>query len=119
MQAFRTGRSGNDILAAARRTVEAQDIDATIYSHPIGFHGHGAGAWVGSWESQAPVPGARGTYRLQANTAWSIELNAQAAVPEWNGQVVRFMTEEDAYFDGETVQFLDGRQTEITLIPRR
>lgn len=119
MQAFRTGRSGNDILAAARRTVEAEDIDATIYSHPIGFHGHGAGAWVGSWESQAPVPGARGAYRLQANTAWSIELNAQAAVPEWDGQVVRFMTEEDAYFDGESVRFLDGRQVEITLIPRR
>jgi hypothetical protein len=40
-------------------------------------------------------------------------------VPEWGGQVVRFMTEEDAYFDGETVRYLDGRQKEITLIPRQ
>jgi hypothetical protein len=39
-------------------------------------------------------------------------------VPEWGGQVVRFMTEEDAFFDGEKVRYLDGRQTEITLIPR-
>jgi len=119
MEAFETGRSGNEILAAARETVEAQDIEATIYSHPLGLHGHGAGAWVGAWESQAPIAGGRGEYPLRANTAWSIELNAQAAVPEWDGQVVRFMTEEDAYFDGDTVRFMDGRQTEITLIPRQ
>ncbi|MFK7830244.1 MAG: M24 family metallopeptidase [Congregibacter sp.] len=117
--AFKTGRTGNEILAAARRSVERQNITATIYSHPIGFTGHGAGAWIGSWENQNPVPGRRGAYLLQANTAWSIELNAEAAVPEWGGQRVRFMTEEDAFFDGESVQYLDGRQTEITLIPRQ
>jgi Xaa-Pro aminopeptidase len=94
MAAFETGRSGNEILAAARRSVEAQGITATIYSHPLGFQGHGAGAWLGSWESQAPIDGGRGAYQLHPNTAWSIELNAESAVPEWDGQVVRFMTEE-------------------------
>lgn len=118
MAAFKTGRSGNEILAAARKTIEKQGIDGTIYSHPLGFHGHGAGAWLGAWDSQAPIPGGRGAYTLQPNTAWSIELNAKAAVPEWGGQEVRFMTEEDAFFDGQTVQFMDGRQTEITLVPR-
>lgn len=54
-----------------------------------------------------------------AGTAWSIELNAQLAVPEWGGQIVRFMAEEDAYFDGESVRFLNGRQREIILIPGR
>lgn len=117
--AFKTGRSGNDILARARRSVERQNITATIYTHPLGLHGHGAGAWIGSWENQNPIPGARGAYTLQANTAWSIELNAEAAVPEWDGQKVRFMTEEDAFFDGDKVRFLDGRQTAITLIPRQ
>jgi len=65
------------------------------------------------------MKGARGVYPLYPNTAWSIELNAEAEVPEWDNQVVRFMTEEDAFFDGETVRYLDGRQTEITLIPRQ
>lgn len=116
---FRAGRSGNDVLAAARRTIEAEGIDGTIYTHPIGYHGHGAGAGIGSWEDQGPRQDASGRYAIQANTGWSIELNAQAPVPEWGGQVVRFMTEEDAFFDGETVRYLDGRQTEITLIPRR
>jgi len=115
---FKVGRSGNEVLAAARRTIERQNIDGTIYTHPIGYHGHGAGGGIGSWENQGPRQDASGRYPIQPNTAWSIELNAQAPVPEWGGQVVRFMTEEDAFFDGETVRFLDGRQTEITLIPR-
>ncbi len=115
---FRVGRSGNEILAAARRTIERQKINGTIYTHPIGFHGHGAGPGIGSWETQAPRKGLSGSYTMNANTAYSIELNAQVEVPEWDDQVVRFMTEEDAFFDGERVYYLDGRQTEITLIPR-
>ena len=31
-------------------------------------------------------------------------------------QRVDFRTEEDAWFDGETVRFIDGRQTAITVI---
>jgi len=116
---FASGRSGNDILAAARRTIEREGIDGTIYTHPIGYHGHGAGPTIGMWDSQEPRDDLRGRYAMNPSTAYSIELNAKAAVPEWGGQVVRFMTEEDAYFDGETVRYLDGRQTEIILVPRQ
>ncbi len=115
---MKAGRSGNDVLMAARKTIEKQKIDGTIYSHPIGFHGHGAGPWIGAWEDQSPLPDGRGTKKIHPNTAWSIELSARKAVPEWGGQVVRFMTEEDAYFDGKTVRYLDGRQKVITPIPR-
>ncbi|MGP1283853.1 MAG: M24 family metallopeptidase [Parasphingopyxis sp.] len=115
---FRTGRKGNEVLAAARAAVEREGLDATIYSHAIGTHGHGAGPWIGMWDNQEPVPG-RGDYGIYPHTAWSIELNARAAVPEWGGQVVRFMTEEDGYFDGHMFRYLDGRQTEIHLIPRQ
>ncbi|MEE4108999.1 MAG: Xaa-Pro aminopeptidase, partial [Halieaceae bacterium] len=97
----------------------AEGIDGTIYTHPIGYHGHGAGPTIGMWDSQEPRDDLRGRYRMNANTAFSIELNARAAVPEWGGQVVRFMTEEDAFFDGDTVRYLDGRQTRITLVPRQ
>ena len=61
---------------------------------------------------------AEGEYPVMPNTAWSIELNAKAKVPEWGGQVVPFRLEEDAYFDGKTVQYIDGRQTNYLLIPR-
>lgn len=114
---FKTGRTGNQVLAAARKAVAAQGRKATIYSHAIGYHGHGAGPWIGMWDNQDPVPG-QGDYPVHPNTAWSIELSAHAKVAEWGGQEVRFMAEEDGYFDGETFRYLDGRQTEIHLIPR-
>ena len=50
------------------------------------------------------------------NTAHSIELNVAVEVPEWGGQKVRIMLEEDAWFDGKETRFLDGRQTAFFLI---
>jgi Xaa-Pro aminopeptidase len=114
-RAFKVGRSGNEALANARADAIAAGLDPSIYTHPIGHHGHGAGPAIGFWDNQNPDP--RGSGPIRANTAWSIELTSYAAVPEWGGQRVDFRTEEDAFFDGETVRYIDGRQTEITLIP--
>lgn len=114
---FRTGLDGNEILLAARQKAEAQKLGATLYSHPIGTHGHGAGTYIGFWDDQSPSP--RGAHRLRADTAWSIELNAVQPVPEWGGQKVPFRLEEDAFFDGKSVRYLDGRQTEFHLIQPR
>jgi Xaa-Pro aminopeptidase len=112
--AFKTGRSGNEALAEARAKAIAAGIEPSIYSHPIGYHGHGAGPAIGFWDNQKADP--RGAGPIRPNTAWSIELTSYAAVPEWGGQRVDFRTEEDAFFDGEQVRFIDGRQTAITLI---
>lgn len=112
--AFRAGITGNDILAEARAKATAAGLDASIYSHPLGYHGHGAGPAIGFWDNQNGDE--RGAARVFAETVWSIELAATQAVPEWGGQRVAFRTEEDAYFDGREVRYLDGRQTELTLI---
>lgn len=114
-RAFKVGRSGNEALAQARADAIAAGLDPSIYTHPIGNHGHGAGPSIGFWDNQKPD--VRGSGMINANTAWSIELTSYAAVPEWGGQKVDFRTEEDAFFDGESVRYIDGRQTEITLIP--
>lgn len=111
---FKAGLSGNDVLAAARAKAIAQGLDPSIYSHPLGYHGHGAGPAIGFWDNQNGDE--RGAAKVFADTVWSIELTATHAVPEWNGQKVAFRTEEDAYFDGKEVRYLDGRQTELTLI---
>ncbi len=111
---FAVGRSGNEVLATAREQAIAAGLDPSIYTHPIGLHGHGAGPAIGFWDNQNGDP--RGVGTIRADTAWSIELTSYSAVPEWGGQKVDFRTEEDAFFDGERVRFIDGRQTEITLI---
>ncbi len=112
---FRAGESGNTILARARKAALAEGLDPSIYSHPIGFHGHGAGTAIGFWDNQDPDP--RGAHPVNAGTTWSIEFTNYFDVPEWGGQRVDFRSEEDAYFDGKSVRYLDGRQTELTLIP--
>ncbi len=112
---IQTGRSGNEVLALARAEAIERGFDPSIYTHPIGLHGHGAGPAIGFWDNQNGDP--RGAGPVYANTAWAIELTSYSAVPEWGGQLVDFRSEEDAFFDGETVRYLDGRQTAITLIP--
>jgi Xaa-Pro aminopeptidase len=113
--AFKPGRSGNEALAEAREKAIAAGIEPSIYSHPIGYHGHGAGPAIGFWDNQKADP--RGAGPIRPHTAWSIELTTYSQVPEWGGQRVDFRTEEDAFFDGESVRFIDGRQTALTLIP--
>ena len=112
---FEIGKSGNDALVAARQAAISKGLDPSIYTHPIGLHGHGAGPAIGFWDNQEPSE--RGAGPIRANTAWAIELTSYSPVPEWGGQKVDFRTEEDAFFDGRRVQFIDGRQTQITVIP--
>ncbi len=114
---FAAGKTGNQILAEALAQAKAEGINGSIYSHPIGFHGHAAGPAIGMWDNQNQVPGT-GDYPLFPHTAFSIELNAAVFIPEWN-KTIRIMLEEEGYFDGKVFRFIDGRQEEIYPIPRR
>lgn len=114
---FAEGKTGNEILADALAQARAEGIQASIYTHPIGLHGHAAGPTIGLWDRQQGVPG-QGDYPLFSNTAYSIELFAASEVPEWDGKIVRIMLEEDGVFQNGKFWFLDGRQEEILTIPR-
>ena len=111
------GRTGNEVLASALSKAKNEGITPSIYTHPIGYHGHGAGSTIGMWDQQEGVPGG-GDYPIYPNTAYSIELYAETNVPSW-GKPVRIKLEEDAMFDGDSVYYIDGRQKEIFLIPRQ
>jgi Xaa-Pro aminopeptidase len=113
---FKTGKSGNQILADALVQAQKEGITGAIYSHPIGMHGHAAGPTIGMWDNQKATIGT-GDYPLFANTAYSIELNASVAIPEWQGKIIRIMLEQDGFFDGQNFRYLNGRQTEIYGIP--
>lgn len=94
MEEIRPGRSGNQILNSALARMKAEKISGTVYTHPIGMHGHGAGPLIGLWDYQEGVPG-RGDHVVVPNMWFSIELEATAPVAEWNGQRVRSAQEED------------------------
>ncbi|MCC5936830.1 MAG: M24 family metallopeptidase [Lunatimonas sp.] len=113
---FVTGRTGNQILLETRKQMEVEGIRGSIYSHPMGYHGHASGPTIGMWDNQGDTPGA-GDYPLYPHTVYTIELNALVHVPEW-GKDIRILLEEGAYFDGERVTYLNGRQKEWLTIPR-
>lgn len=112
---MKQGRTGNQILAAALEKARTEGLRPSIYTHPLGVHGHAAGPTIGLWDKQGGVPGA-GDYPLFDDTVFSIELNVRAAVPEWAGQDVQIALEQDAAFTKDGPRFLDRRQTELILI---
>lgn len=114
---FKVGRSGNEVLAMSRQQAIDEGIKPSIYTHPIGYYGHAAGTTLGMWDSQGGVPHT-GDHPLHANTAYAIELNAATFIKEWDKEI-RIMLEEDAFFDGETVRYINGRQKHFHLIPRQ
>lgn len=114
---FANGRTGNEMLAGGLAKGQEAGLRPTIYTHPIGYHGHGAGPTIGLWDQQEGVP-VRGDYPLYPHTAYSIELNTRVYIEEW-GKDIRMMMEEDGYWDGETFQYIDGRQEQLYLIPRQ
>jgi len=107
----RAGMTGTEVYDATMAECKKQGIDAMIYSHPIGAHGHGLGASI---DFRRSVGGDEERLRLGSYT--SIELNTSTNVPEWNNQRVTIMEEDDAYMTEGGYKFFRPRQTEFYLI---
>lgn len=112
---FQKGKTGNQILADSRRQAIEEDLVPSIYTHPIGFHGHAAGTTIGMWDMQNGVP-FDGEYPLHYRTAYSIELNVTVHLQEWKKEI-QIKLEEDGFFDESGFRYIDGRQTELITIP--
>ncbi|MEX1140239.1 MAG: M24 family metallopeptidase [Bacteroidota bacterium] len=111
LREMKLGRTGNEILAATLKQMRSEGINGTVYTHPIGEHGHGAGPLIGLWDRQQGVPG-RGDVPVLPETWFSIELQATTRVPEWNNQQVRSAQEEDVFVDSEgLVSWVKKRQS--------
>jgi len=60
----------------------------------------------------------QGDYPLYYNTAYSIELNVTVSIAEWKKDI-QIKLEEDGYFDETGFRYIDGRQTELIVIPKQ
>jgi Xaa-Pro aminopeptidase len=119
MDEIRPGRTGNEILGSVLARMKAKGINGTMYSHPIGLNGHGAGPLIGLWDYQDGVVG-RGEARVIPSMWFSVELQATTPVPEWGGQAVQMAQEEDMIIgaDGKN-RWAKQRQTELFLVRPR
>ena len=112
------GRTGNQILAQALQDAKAAGLRPAIYSHPLGLYGHSAGTTIGMWDAQGGVMKDDGEhYPLNPNTVYAIELNTTVTIPEWKRDI-RIMLEEAGFYGEDGFRYVNGRQTELLLIPR-
>jgi Xaa-Pro dipeptidase len=104
------GKAAGDVYNDVMADMKQQGIEAKVYSHPLGFQGHGLGASIDYRSAQrADSMPAR---KLRDGSYISIELNSVTAVPEWDGQKVFVMEEDPAYLTAEGWKFFVPRQTE-------
>ena len=112
------GRTGNEILAKALQDAIVAGLRPAIYTHPLGLYGHSAGTTIGMWDAQGGVMKDDGeNYPLNPNTVYAIELNTTVTIPEWKRDI-RIMLEEAGFYGEDGFRFVNGRQTELLLIPR-
>lgn len=107
----RAGMTGSEVYEKTMAEAKKQGVDAMIYSHPIGTHGHGLGPSI---DFRGNVGG--GANKILPGSYESIELNTSTLVPEWNNQKVTIMAEDDAHMTTDGYKFFRPRQTEFYLI---
>ena len=104
----------SEAFTATMAEMEERGIEAQIYSHPLGNHGHGLGASI-DFRSAGRDPGVP-SKRLRLGSYISIELNTRTPVPEWDGQGVYVMMEDPAHLTEDGWQFFRPRQTDWYLV---
>ena len=109
----RVGMTGGEVYDRTLAECKKEGIDAMVYSHPIGAHGHGLGASI-DFRPAIAATIAPEHFRLWSYT--SIELNTSMNVPEWNNQRVTIMGEDDAVMTPNGFEFVRPRQTEFYLV---
>ncbi len=110
--ACRPGMTGYEAAVAAVKKIEGVDFMPDIYSHPIGYQGHGMGPSINARQMtprEDELVLRLGGYR-------SIELAATTHVPEWGGAPLRVPMEDDAYLAEDGYHWFRPPQTSWYLI---
>lgn len=109
------GRTGIDIKTRSEAAAKAEGIDLLAYSHVQGYWVHDAGTWtVFDWPERY---GAHPRTPLHPGVWVSLEFRTRTAVPEWGGQMVSMMREEDMIVPASApARYSAGPQTELWII---
>ena len=110
---IKPGVKGFEVYDATMADMKKQGIEAMIYSHSVGTQGHGLGASVDFRRTSA---GASLEPPFREGSYTAIELNTSTPVPEWGGQKVTIMMEDDSYLTKDGMKWFRPRQTAFYVI---
>ena len=113
LEASRPGRTVGEVYGQTMDMMQEAGIQAQVYSHPLGNHGHGLGPSIDFRSADDSVAAAK---TLVEGAYISIELNTLTPVPEWDGQEVFIMQEDPAQLTANGWRFFRPRQESLYLI---
>ncbi len=109
MNQFVEGLTGNEILKNSLKSSEHIQ-GRRLYTHPIGFYGHGPGPIIGQFSNQDYIVG-MGNYQLHSRTCYALELCVKQHIKELNMDIL-YGQEIDIYFN-QTAHYFAGRQEKL------
>ena len=106
---MKIGNSGNDVFTSSIRQAKEEGIKAMLYTHPCGFHGHGAGPDFGLFSNQNPLP-IIGERIVHNNTSFALELNTCEYLDMYEMDTYLFTEETVILIDDEVYFIAKGRE---------
>ena len=107
----RPGMSGWEATLAIAARLQGVDFLPSLYSHPIGYHGHALGPSINARNMDLSSRPSRDSY-LRDGAYRSIEFSATTAIPEYDGGTVTIPMEDDGYLTSEGYQYFRPYQIE-------
>jgi len=111
----RPGMSGHEAAKATIAALAGVDFTPSIYSHPIGTHGHGVGPQINARGAVVGAPPEHDS-PLRLGSYRSIELSATTRIPEWNNGELTIPFEDDAVLTATGYEWFRPPQTRWYLI---
>jgi Xaa-Pro aminopeptidase len=111
----RPGMTGWEATLAIAKKLEGVDFLPSLYSHPIGYHGHALGPSINARNMDTSTLPGRDSI-LRAGSYRSVEFSATTAVPEYGGGTVTIPMEDDAYLTTDGYIYFRPYQTEWYVI---
>jgi hypothetical protein len=115
LEELQPGVLGHVVKEKAEERGIGEGILNSVYCHAQGNWVHDAGAWVSfDWPERY---GQHPREPVRAREIWSIEYSTSLDLPEWDGQRISMLREEDAWVDEKkVVRYFAGPQEALWLI---
>ncbi len=100
----RPGMTGWEATLAIAAELEGVDFLPSLYSHPIGYHGHALGPAINARNMDLSSPPEWDSH-LRDGAYRSIEFSATTAIPEYGGGTVTIPMEDDGYLTADGYEY--------------
>lgn len=103
------GKDGNTVFFDSVKKAKEEGLRVMLYTHPCGFHGHGAGPDFGLFSNQGFLP-VMGEQVIHNNTSFALELNTCEYLEMYEMDTYLFTEETVILIDDEVHFIADGRE---------